>query len=60
MVAGGEESPRPPAPAQGATALRLFIHLGNRAATVSFVTPSAEFGVQEPAFRAALETIAFE
>ena len=47
-------------PAQGATALRLFIDLGNRVATVSFVTPSAEFDAEEPAIRAAFETITVE
>ncbi len=47
-------------PAQGATALRLFIDLGDRVATVSFVTPSTEFDAQEPAIRAALQTITFE
>ena len=48
------------APDQGATALRLFIDLGDRVATVSFVTPSPEFDAQEPAIRAALETITLE
>ena len=47
-------------PAQGVTALRLFIDLGSRVATVSFVTPSAEFDAQEPAIRAAFETITLE
>ena len=46
-------------PAQGVTALRLFIDLGSRVATVSFVTPSAEFDAQEPAIRAAFETVTF-
>ncbi len=42
---------------QAVKTLELFIDLGGRAATVSFVVPRAAFAAEEPAFRKALESI---
>ena len=41
-------------------ALRLFIDLGGRAVTVSFVVPEPDFAAEEPAIREALETITLD